>query len=137
MKRMPRQLIQTALVVSLATPVTVLAGPLPDVQHSAQGIAYLSGGIGDDEASAIRAAAGDYNVRLLMTGKQGQYLANATVQVLDAKGKPVVDAVADGPYFYMKLKPGRYQLVVTLDERPQQRMLQVGKQGSRNLHLTW
>ncbi|AOX99725.1 hypothetical protein [Jeongeupia sp. USM3] len=137
MKRMPRQLIQTALVVSLATPAIALAGPLPEVQHSAQGIAYISGGVGDEEASAIRAAAGDYNVRLLLTGKQGQYLANAHIQVLDAKGKPVVDATADGPYFYMKLKPGKYQLVATLDERPQQRMLQVAKQGSRSVHLTW
>ncbi|BCL75570.1 hypothetical protein JHS3_13060 [Jeongeupia sp. HS-3] len=140
MTRMPRQLIQTALVVSLATPVVAVASfsePLPDVRYSAQGIAYLSGGVGDEEASAIRAAADDYNMRLLMTGKQGQELANAQVQLLDVKGKLVVDAVADGPYFYVKLKPGRYQLVATVDGRPQQRMLQVNKQGSRNVHFSW
>ena len=76
-------------------------------------VSYVSGGVGSDSVLAMRQIEGGYNLRLLFAVQgSGEYLANVRVKLVDRKGNTVLDAVSDGPYFFAKLRPGRYQVVV-------------------------
>lgn len=95
----------------LAAASTVFASPVAGVQN---GIHYMSGGIGDEEEAALRAASGRFNLRLLFATKgSGEYLADVKVQVQDAKGSTVLAAVSDGPCFLAALPAGRYRVTAT------------------------
>lgn len=95
----------------LAAASTVLASPAAGVQN---GIRYMSGGIGEEEEAALRAAADRFNLRLLFATKRtGEYLADVKVQVQDAKGATVLAAVSDGPCFLAALPAGRYRVTAT------------------------
>jgi hypothetical protein len=106
--------------------------------HTQNGVTYLSGGIGPEEVSAIKAAQGEYNLRLLFAVQgSGQYLADVQVKLLDQKGNTVLDATSDGPYFLARLKPGSYRLVAESAGKPITRSVEVPSSGAAALSLYW
>jgi hypothetical protein len=78
-----------------------------------KGISYLSGGVSSEEREQIKQWAKDYNLGLTFAGKSRQYLSDVSVVVLDEKGNEVVSAVSNGPWFYVQLPPGSYQVKVS------------------------
>jgi hypothetical protein len=89
-----------------------LADNLPEVQHAGD-IAYISGGIGDEERAALRAVQKDYNLHVLSAGVKGGYVGDAHMVISDSHGQEVIHAIV-GPLFYAKLPPGHY---VVTEER--------------------
>src|SRR5512132_3354799 len=84
--------------------------PQPQMQGS---VAYVSGGIGDQEQEAIGAAERDYNLWLTFAQQgvgeekgRAVYLAGVPVKIFDARGILVLNATADGPFMLVKLTPG-------------------------------
>lgn len=77
------------------------------------GVKYLTGGIGDEEKDQLRSMAGDFNVRVLLTSTNGEFISEAIVRVLDAGNTAVVTAQNAGPYFYVNLPPGSYKIEIT------------------------
>ncbi len=76
-------------------------------------VRYVSGGVGEDSATAFKQAAAKYPLELLFAQKASPndvYLAGVKVTVRDRAGKVVLDAVADGPYLLAAMPAGRYQI---------------------------
>ncbi len=93
------------------------AASLPPVHHSGT-VEYLSGGIGQDESSAIEHASKKWPLTLEFAVKDKQhaeFTANVKVVVHDAKQHEALQAQADGPFLLAKLKPGKYEVDATLD----------------------
>ena len=104
-----RVLILLTAVSLVAVPAYGQASMEP---RSQGGITYISGGIGLDDMEMLRELRPEYNLHLLFAAQgSGQYLADVTIQLQDAKGRTLLDAVADGPYFYAKVAPGRYKIL--------------------------
>ena len=111
---------------------------LPIEQSEYQGIPYVSGGIGLDEREQFDAISKNYNLKLVFAGKRGEYTADVRVEILDRIGKKVLDAVADGPWFFSKLPPGRYTVTVTLMDKEKQQRVNIGKnQKQTTLRFYW
>ena len=82
-------------------------------QRPEDAVTYVSGGVGNDSVAAMRAIKDRYNLRMLFAVQgSGEYLANVRVTLLDAHGAVVFDAVSEGPFFFAKLPPGGYEIVV-------------------------
>lgn len=78
------------------------------------GINWISGGIGFDEAHALRKIEGEYNLRLLFALQgTGEYLADVVVIVQDQQGQPVLEATAQGPRLLAQVPPGSYTVTAT------------------------
>ena len=90
------------------------AGPMP--VHRGQ-ISYITGGIGEDEEDAMKAAAGDYNLLISNAEKDGEFTAGTNLVIRDAKGNEVLRARNTGPLFYAQLPPGRYVVDANYEER--------------------
>ena len=99
------------LAISLVQAVPALAADpsaLPATQTQ-NGITYVTGGIGDPEAAAMKAAARNYDLILTFAERRGDYLADVKVDIKDMKGDTVLDIVS-GPILLVNLPSGRYTI---------------------------
>jgi hypothetical protein len=78
-------------------------------------VSYVSGGVGDDEAAAMKSAAASYPLELHFVQKaqpRDEFLADVKVRITDRSKNVVLDAVANGPFLLAKLPSGRYDVEV-------------------------
>jgi hypothetical protein len=106
------------------------------VEKTAEGVEYVSGGIGENAQQQLNERAKDYNLKLVFTLNEGNYIADVDVAVKDAKGRTVVQDVAEGPIFLAKLPAGQYNVTANYEGKSQTRKLRVGK-GLRTEYLRW
>src|SRR6185312_16885951 len=104
------------------TEANFVAVPQPVQQGE---VRFITGGIGEEERSAIEAGKHDYNLHITAANAKGQYYGNERVKILDRSGTPVIDSSA-GPLFYAKLPPGTYTVEVSLDGKMDRRQVTVG-----------
>jgi hypothetical protein len=79
------------------------------------GVAWETGGIGDEEIAAMRSRFANYDLWLTTASHpSGAFLAGVHVHVRDAKGELVLNVDLDGPWLLAKLPPGRYEIEATL-----------------------
>ncbi|RWA49636.1 hypothetical protein AU476_29935 [Cupriavidus sp. UYMSc13B] len=71
----------------------------------ADGVGYLTGGVGQDEAACVCKASGNYSLRLTFTESGGQYLAGVDTHVYDSRGNLRLAAVSEGPLLSVQLPP--------------------------------
>lgn len=76
------------------------------------GVAYVSGGIGQSEQASLLAEKGRYSLWLTTAASgSGAYLSNADVRVVDMKTrKTVLEHTMQGPWLFIALPPGRYEV---------------------------
>jgi len=102
-----------------------------------RGIIYVSGGVGKDEAAKLLALQTSFNLKLLFTLVEGNYLADVGVVISDAASKKVIEHTAEGPFFMANLPAGPYTVAATHEGRTVTRKVQVGGKGLRTEHLRW
>jgi hypothetical protein len=107
------------------------------VAHDNHGIAYVTGGVGQDEVAAFRGLASGYNMRATFTTGSGEYLSGVAVQVARPDGTVVFSATSDGPYLFARLPQGRYRLTANLDGAQRSRELYVPARGGVRFTMVW
>lgn len=101
--------ITTALWLGAAS---AYAEPPETVQYSDQ-VAYMSGGIGSDEARAMERRGAQWPLMLLFTENtkpHAEFAADLHVTITNHRGDTVLDAASVGPYLLAKLPPGSYKV---------------------------
>lgn len=83
---------------------------LPLEVQSSNGVNYLNGGIGDEELQSLKSQAGQYNLHIMLSARNGEYISDVTFKIMDAKGATLVSINDAGPYIYAHLAPGHYTL---------------------------
>lgn len=79
---------------------------LPDVQQQGE-IYYITGGIGDEETSAMQSERGDYNLQIMNADKQGHFSGYPHIIITDTQHNELLNADS-GPLLYTNLPNGRY-----------------------------
>jgi hypothetical protein len=110
---------------------------LPIEIKSYQGISYISGGIGFDERKALKEMGKDYGLKLVFAASGGAYLADVNVQIKDASGAKIFEAVSEGPWFYANLRPGEYTVYVTVTGDTLNKTAQVKEGSQTELRFYW
>jgi hypothetical protein len=100
-------------------------------------VPYLSGGVGLDEREALNQMARDYDLKLSFAVSGGNYLGDIAVEIRDAGGRMVLEAVSEGPWFFTKLPSGRYTVLVKVMGKTQQKTVQVSGRGQTVLNFFW
>ena len=99
-----------------------------------QGVEYMSGGIGSDEAEWMRVVAPrwpavfEFSVK---DGKSAEFAADVMLTIRDERGNLVLDRVRSaGPYLVARLDPGRYTVEAVLGGQKIQREISVRGPGT-------
>jgi hypothetical protein len=100
-------------------------------------VSYVAGGVGEESLQRMRALAKDFNLQLLFAAKAGNYLADVTVSIRDARGANVLEATAGGPFLLARLAPGKYEVVATLDGVSVRQKATVAGSGLHQLVFRW
>jgi hypothetical protein len=101
------------------------------------GITYLSGGIGEDEAKAIQQTTG-YNLHITFSiGPEGKYVPDAELVIQSTQGQSVLTLSQAGPLVYVQLPAGKYTVVATRHGEAKRDTTDVGKDNVRNLVFNW
>ncbi|MCE5993989.1 carboxypeptidase regulatory-like domain-containing protein [Pseudomonas sp. KCA11] len=136
-----------ALLIALALPWTLAAAAdlnapidMQAVQLQQQeqnGVRYLQGGIGQDEANALRKTPGyDLHVEL-STGPEGKFQSGATVDIQNAQGHSVLSVVDAGPLLYVQLPPGKYKVTGNAQGETVQQLVTVTGKAPATVNLNW
>ena len=132
-----KRLILAAGLTGLLTGAAGMAWSANERASGPGEIAYFSGGVGDEEEQRLLARQGEFNLKLLFTLNEGNYLAGVDVGIADGSGRKVIQAVAEGPYFMANLPAGQYTVTATRDGKTVTRKVQVGTRGLRTEHMRW
>jgi len=112
---------------------------LPKVQTQGD-ITYISGGIGEDEAAAMKAESKSWPLSIEFSEylvSQDLWVAQVHLRILDSKGKAQFEATVDGPMFLGKLPPGNYELLATYEGVTQSRKIQIVDGKPLHLSMNW
>jgi hypothetical protein len=129
----------------LMLPVAPQAASLEPIDNSGvqvqrqeqNGITYLSGGIGEDEAKAIQQTSG-YNLHMTFSvGVENEYIPDVDVAIHNAQGQSVLNLTGAGPLVYVQLPPGKYTVVATRAGETRRDTADVGTGTARNLVFHW
>ncbi len=102
--------------------------PAPQQQN---GVSYITGGFGEEQSAAFKAAIPDYSVAMVFSEASGAYLADIAVQI-KAAGGAAVDIPSAGPYLLLNLPDGKYTAVASNGGKSLTRHFTVaGKKGQR------
>ena len=111
-----------ALVLTAAMLATgvIFAGPAFGVDTAALppeevrgNISYITGGVGEDEAAALKRVATHYPLQLQFVQKatpRDEFLADVKVRIRDRSKTVLLDTVSEGPFLLAKLPAGTYQI---------------------------
>ncbi|CAJ0779873.1 hypothetical protein LMG7141_00942 [Ralstonia condita] len=100
-------------------------------------VAYVSGGIGQDDVEAMRKIAPQYNVRLTFTGKSGEYLSDVDTHIRSADGAVALAVVSEGPLLYVRLPRGSYRVSASYNGVVQQTAMTVPASQAVVRTMTW
>lgn len=95
-------------------------------------IAYITGGVGTDEADALRSVASQYSLRLTFVTRRGQFLSDVDVEIVGPSGASVLRTRTLGPYLYVALPHGRYQVAAYAAGTKQTRVVVVNARQGTN-----
>ncbi len=110
-----KSLVKFFLAIAGVMFISVGHAQIPDTQYS-QGVSYISGGVGAEEAQAILAEAKQWPLLLELSqleNGRGVWIFGAKIKILNAKNQAIFDAQADGPYILINLTAGQYQIEAT------------------------
>ncbi|MDD5250336.1 MAG: carboxypeptidase-like regulatory domain-containing protein [Rhodocyclaceae bacterium] len=132
------------LGAALAATLPAFAEPAEDalpLEHSQGLVTYRSGGIGEDEAKAMRQIARQYPLQLEFVAHEGDargaYVADVNVSIRDGRGKEVLQTKADGPFLLARLPAGRYVVTAQYQDSQRERRVNVPAHGAEHVVFGW
>jgi hypothetical protein len=116
--------------------VVLLTFPM-EVRPADAPVPYISGGTGADAREELRAKEKDYNLKIIVADKSGDYLAGVKVVIESAKKAQVLDTTMEGPILLAKLPPGTYTIRATSNDQKLTRTVTIAAQGLQQVDLRW
>ncbi|MCP3710097.1 carboxypeptidase regulatory-like domain-containing protein [Paraburkholderia sp. CNPSo 3274] len=116
----------TSLGASFCEAQTAAAGTDTAATRTVQnGVAYITGGVGSDEAAALRSVAGQYSLRMTFLTRGGEFLSDVDVEIVGPSGAAVLNTRTLGTFLYVSLPAGRYQIAAYAEGTRQTRVVLV------------
>ena len=112
---------------------------IPPTMYS-NGISYITGGVGEDESTAIVAEAKLWPLLLELSqleNGRGVWIFGANIKVVNANKQTIFDAQADGPYMLINLSAGDYVVVATYQGVEQKRSISVKANTPQKISIFW
>lgn len=130
---------QNAMPDSISNSMANAQSALPTVRTEGD-VTYVSGGVGEDEANAMKRAAGKYPLELMFINKakpRDSYTSDVQVKITNQRGESVLDTTSEGPYFLASLPNGTYRIEATNNGETRKQQTTVKKGSHRRIVFSW
>jgi hypothetical protein len=106
---------------------------------SENGVTYLCGGVGLDEAERMKREARNYSLILTFIARDGSYLADVNVDIVDEHGRSLLKVSCGAPMMLVDLpKSGNYRIQAEIGGNIVSRTSRIiPKQNGRPVTLVW
>lgn len=138
-----KTLFKSATLALLTTLSLLIGGAalaqIPATQY-ANGISYITGGVGEEESLAIVAEAKQWPLFLELSqleNGRGIWIFGANIKILNSKQKVVFEAQADGPYMLINLDAGDYSIEASYQGVVQKRAISVKVNAPQKVSIFW
>jgi hypothetical protein len=134
-----KTLLKITISIQLLMMSSWALAQIPETQKS-QGISYITGGVGEEEAVAILAEAKQWPL-LIETSQlengRGVWIFGANIKIMSNTKQAIFDAQADGPYMLVNLEPGDYMIEATYQGVVQKRALSIKSSSQQKMSIFW
>jgi hypothetical protein len=134
-----RYLVLSLLAIGMLQVVPLLAADLSAYlppTRTQGAITYTTGGVGQPESTAMKAAAGRYDLALMFANSKGEFLNDIKVYILDNRGDRVLE-IWSGPILLANLPNGTYRIYADMDGSPRVKDVTVSGRRHRQMVYTW
>jgi hypothetical protein len=101
-------------------------------------VPFMSGGIGQAEAAAMRKAGRDFDLRVEFSERQdNDFVADADLQVTDMSGAAVFTLADAGPIVNVELPAGQYRVASSWHGQTESRLVQLDGKSGQDLFFHW
>lgn len=128
-------ILAAAMAAALAGPAFAQTPAGATTPSASAEYPVLSGGVGLEERQAMEAQAGNFNLKLAFAAPSGEYFDNVGVMIARTNGGKVYEGTSDGPWFFIKLPPGRYTVAATMNGKTIHRNVRVPQRSASKLHF--
>lgn len=131
-------LLLLAVLAIMSLP-TKTYGQLPQPLQEGN-ITYISGGVGEEEAKAIKAEAKNWPLNIEFSQyleSHDAWVSQVYLTILDAKGGAIFEANLDGPMFLAKLPSGNYEIVATYEGVTKKQKIQIVSGRPLHVSINW
>lgn len=98
--------------------------------QEANGIRYVSGGVGAAERAWLKQEGKDYSLKLQFSaGSHGAFVSQVEIVLRRDDGQPTFQTTSQGPLLYVDLPAGRYQGQARYDGQPRDLRVTVPESG--------
>jgi hypothetical protein len=100
--------VTAGLLLALAAPILQAADEVePPKVHKQSGSTYVTGGSGEAQRKALFKIANKYPIQLIFEVEgEAADISGVKVTLTDQSGNALIEAVSEGPYFYMNPPAG-------------------------------
>jgi len=136
-------LIATAIAVSgLTLTLNAIGAPASHAPatHKQGEVTYITGGVGQTEADAIKHVAKYYPLELeflLKAKPKDEYLSDVKVRIKDAHDRMVLNLTADGPFLLAKMPAGKYTVSAERNGKVENRQIEIAAKEHRRVVFEW
>jgi hypothetical protein len=132
------------LIRSLPLVLCLLVAPsvwaqIPQAQYSL-GVSYITGGVGEEESTAILAEAKQWPLLLELSqleNGRGVWIFGSQIKILNVKNTVIFDAKADGPYMLINLTAGDYVIQASYQGVDQKRSISIKAGQTQKISIFW
>lgn len=105
----------------------------------ANGIKYVTGGVGEQSRMQMDAIKGDFNLQVTSAASSGEFMGVTGIAITDTKGNVLVQTRVE-PLFYAALPPGKYIVAAHVGDAGKQQTIVVDKKKPnvvKTVHFGW
>jgi len=148
--RVRHELIATLVLTLLLLAMAMLSPPIASAADEARvqtngAVEYLSGGVGKEEADALKQQSADYALTLEFASSRsaegdtspGAYIADVQVDIRDARGRPMLNTTSTGPLLLVRLPAGDYTVVADWNGVRKQHTVDLPEGARRHVVFMW
>lgn len=130
---------RASAIALISTASLVSAQSLPALQYY-NGVPYITGGIGSDEARLFKEQRKKYPLSLnfgQQIGERTAFAADVQVVIRDEQDATILNINSDGPYCLVDIEPGRYTLHATYLGDTQSREFEIKTGSPQKINIVW
>lgn len=108
------------------------------MHNTKNGLAYMTGGIGEEDAGTMRAQAKNFTLNLLFSeGTSGRWVTDVNVNIYNVQSQSIFRIVGSKPMLYVNLPAGTYTILANNAGQKLRHKITIEDNVNQRIILNW